>query len=279
MKLEDVLKQQGYSDADLKAIEPMLADSRLRSAMEAQYSNLITERDAFKTEAEKWETWRQNEAVPTIDKFAREATEARTEAARLREENKIAKEYGFLPKTQEEDPAAVAAREAAARAQQGQPANFDTKNFVTRDDIGRYADAEGQAIAMAADLAEDYRVLTGQSIVTYTSPDGKRGMSALREEAKTARLPLDQYVANKFNFQAKREEIAAKQRLEAENAIRADERSKVAAEFGNPAMRSPMPSRHAIIPPKQGDTGMPWDKTPNELKERRMQNALKSLVQ
>ena len=249
MKLEDVLKQQGYSDADLKAIEPMLADSRLRSAMEAQYSNLITERDAFKTEAEKWETWRQNE------------------------------EYGFLPKTQEEDPAAVAAREAAARAQQGQPANFDTKNFVTRDDIGRYADAEGQAIAMAADLAEDYRVLTGQSIVTYTSPDGKRGMSALREEAKTARLPLDQYVANKFNFQAKREEIAAKQRLEAENAIRADERSKVAAEFGNPAMRSPMPSRHAIIPPKQGDTGMPWDKTPNELKERRMQNALKSLVQ
>ncbi len=282
MKLEDILKQQGYSDADLETIKPMLSDQRFRSSMEASLGNLVTERDSFKGRVDELESWREQTVIPKMDEWAAQATAARTEAARLREENKIAKEYGYLPKTQEqEDPAAVAARESAARAQQSQPGQpADNKNYLTRDDANQFAQSQAMAMAQFTNLAEEYRVLNpGKSLFEYQGQNGLVGLEALLQEQYVAKVPLKQYVANKFGFQAKRDEMSAAQRKVAEDAIRQDERAKVAAEFGNPMMRAPMASRHAIIPPKPADTGMPWDKTPNELKERRMQNAIKSLVQ
>ncbi len=283
MKLEDLLKQQGYTEADLKSIEPLLADSRFRSSMEASLGNLVTERDSFKGRVDELEEWREKTVIPKMDEWAAQATQARTEAARLREENAIAKEYGYLPKNQQqqEDPAVVAARESAARAQQstGQPA-ADNKNYLTRDDANQFAQSQAMAMAQFTNLAEEYRVLNpGKSLFEYQGQNGLVGLEALLQEQYVAKVPLKQYVANKFNFQAKRDEIAAAQRKASEDAIRQDERAKVSAEWGNPMLRAPMPSRHAIVPPKVADTGMPWDKTPNELKERRMQNAMKSVLQ
>ena len=281
-KLEDLLKSKGYTDADLTSLAPLLADSRFRTTLEEQVANLETERDLFKNQVTEFEDWRQKTAIPKFDEIAAREAEARQESARLREEIKIARDYGYLPPEKQPPPVDPQVARATNSAAVAQAEAFDPAkhNLVTRDEIGRFANLEGEAIAMATDLAEEYRILyPGQSIYSYEGQNGTRGMRALRLEALAKKQNLDSYISEKFAFPTKRAEVDAKRLAEAEEAIRKDERAKVAAEYGNPALRVPMASRFPFIPKKPQEGGQPWEKSPSELRDRRLANAIKNQVQ
>lgn len=266
MKLEEILKKKGYTDADMKAMEPMLTDQRLRTTLEEEYGAVSSEAAAARAEAEKWAKWHKDDAVPTIDMYLKEKNDAIARAAAAEARLTEAEKAGFAP-----------AGSAPPKQDPAPGDAFDPKKhkLVTEDDLKagyhRFADLEGEAIALASDLGDMYRKYhPGQSLADYQGQDGKTGMRALRAEAIAAKKPVDLYVAEKFNFSGKRAEADAARQKAAEDAVRADERSKIMAEFGNPSMRQASPSSQPFIPPKAKDGGQPWQQTPTQLKERRL---------
>jgi len=165
--------------------------------------------------------------VPVIDQYMRDSVEAKADAASWKARYDEAVKQGYAPAP----PAAAAAAASATTAAAAAPAGFDAKanRVITYDDMNRVIDATGMADAMIADLQEEYHLLTGGRLIDYTmtTSDGRmlRGMTALRAEAQGKKVPIDRYIAEKFDFAGKRTAADAKRKLEAENAIRADERA------------------------------------------------------
>lgn len=279
MTLEQILKSKGYTDADLEALKPMLSDSRFRSTLEDQYGALENERNDFKSKYEGKETeiedWRTNVVNPRIASAEQEAVKARQEAALLREQVKIAKDYGLIP---EDDKTPAPSSVSTTPGNDFDPSKH---NLVTRDEIGRFADLEGQAIAMASDVLEEYRYLSGgKSLYDYVGPDGKRGMQALRTEAVKQKIPLDQFVAQKFDFAGKRQAIEAQRQKDHDEQVSKEAISKYITENGaNPNTRLPGPSRMPFIPPKQGSSPaggakQPWEVPAQERRNARQERAM-----
>jgi len=270
-KLEDVLKANGYSDTDIEAMAPQLADPKFRQTFENYFAKIEGERDQFKAERDTYETWREQTANPHIAKQEQIAAAARLEAAQLRERLAIVKDLGLLPA----DEVKPATPEVSG--------TFNPKDhkLVTEDDLQRgyaqFADAEGRAIAMAADLNEEYRALSGgKSLYEYVGQNGKRGMTALREEAIAAKQQLDAYVASKFDFNGKRNAAAEAAQKAHDDKIREEERAAMAAKYGNPMLRQPALSRQPFIPQRNSDSKFPWEQLPQDRRNARLERALKN---
>jgi len=279
-KLEEILKSRGWTDEDLKSQEALLSNPKFRMSIEEEFGAVETSRDKFesdfKAEQEKWTRWHQDEAIPVIDQYAKDRADAVAEAAALRARLTLAEKAGFVAGGGEPG------QPAAATASATDPnAGFDPKkhNLPTWDDVNKLANAEGQAIAMAADLNEEYRWLTGgKSLIEYVAPGGQRGMTALRNEAIQARMPMDQYVSKKFDFDGLRKAIDEKRRAEVEAAVRKDERAKVVAEYGQPGTRPMLPSRSpGMFRPRDQQGKQPWEvDNKEELRQRRIAHALET---
>ena len=276
-KIEDILKAQGFTDEEIAANAALLADPRTRTALEGSYAKLEGDLATFKTENERWANWHETDGKPLLALYEKERADALADNASLKERLRLAEEAGFAPtsshKPGDGKPAAAAAADAP----------FDPKKhkLVTEDDIARYSDAEGEAIAIMTNISEEYRYLTGGSLFDYTAEvDGRtlRGAQALRYEAKQARKPMQEYVSQKFDFAGKRKAIEDKKRADAEAALRADERAKVMKEFGDPNVRPLMPSANPFAPRNPQNAKQPWDseKTPSQLRHDRLQRAMET---
>jgi hypothetical protein len=277
MKLEDILKAAGYTDDDIKAQEPLLKDARFRSALEQQYGAIETTAQRFRDENENWAKWHEEKAKPEIADLNQRYTDAVAEREGLMARLKLAEEQGFAPRRESEPPKPPAA-----------PA-FDPKahNLPTWDDVRTLAASEGDAIVQAADLQARYSRLVGSSIDEYASltPDGRRlfGMTALLQEARAAKTPLEQYVSKKFDFESKQAAIDAKRRADQEEKLRQEGYQRAIAERTNPNLRPFMPSTQSFIP-RGADASKPvWDTSAQDRRANRVQraveNARKELVQ
>lgn len=278
-KLEDILRRKGYAEADIQALAPMLADQRFRSSLEESFGEVESQRDTHKAELDKWSGDWLTDANAKISRAEQETIRARREAADTREQLKLAKEWGLMEEGSR--PEGVVPASSAVSATPGGVFDPKAHKLVTYDDIGRYAEAEGAAIAMANDLSEEYRHLTGKSIFEYES-NGKRGMSALRAEAIAAKQNLDTFVAQKFDFTGKRQSITAKRQQEHDDAIRKEAedrvRGEMASKFGNPNMRQAVQSNAPFIPPKPKEGGQPWEHSAGERRNARLERAMRNQV-
>ena len=273
MKLTEILKAEGWTDADIAA-----APQKLLDTLEKSYGALATERDTALADEKKMRDWVEKEANPRIATLESKAQDAALKAANLQAQVDIAKEYGYFSSPEAEARAQAEADRAKAEADK-----LDTsKKYVGWDDIGKLIEAEGQAIAMGQNIALEYQKLTGQSLIDYeTDINGRRwyGLEALREEAKVNRAPdLKSFVEKKFDFAGKRQAIRDKRQQEHDDAMRREGAEVKARElserYDNPAMRFAQPSRSSLIPPKPADGKMPWEKTAAERHARVVQNAL-----
>jgi hypothetical protein len=277
MKLKDLLKAQGWTD---EQINTAFADPKIVDTLDGLFGTVTTERDQLKARDAEWQRRLDEEYNPAIAKAEQKAIEAGRRAADLEFQVKAAKEYGYLT-----DDAATKAADAAKAATASDPASsgYDPKRHPTYDDVSKFADAEGDAIAMANDLQEMHQHLTGKPLFEYeTEINGVRmtGMRALRQEAKTARKPLDQYVAEKFDYRGKRQAIEAKRQQEHDDAIRKETEEKTrreyAEKFGNPLLSQPTPSARPFIPAKPADGKQPWERTAQERRVARIQHAMET---
>lgn len=275
-KLEELLKAQGFTDEEIAANATALSDPKLRGALESGYSKLESTLSSFKAENDKWASWHASEGKPILDLYEKERNDARAELAGARERLKIAEEAGFVPTSSHKEPT------TPTQQMQNQPFDPKAHKLVTTDDIARYADLEGDAIAMMNDLSSEYQRLTGKALLDYsTEIDGRtvRGARALRQEALKAGKRMDDYVADKFDFAGKRAAAADASRKAAEDAIRLDERAKVTKEYGNPNLRPLMPSREPFIPRNaEGKVTHPWegDMTQAQRRTQRLERAMQT---
>lgn len=272
MNFEEVLKSKGWTDADFAdpAMKPVL--DRLRPVVEETYGNYERTRqefDAYKRDAEEVWTPAANARITAAE---REAVEARRRAADYQEQLKIAKDYGLLPP---EDPASPPPKPKLDEN------GFDPKahKLVTYDDIQTLANREGDVIAMSHDLQSEYRSLTGgKELFEYKGADGKRGMQALLTEARRSGKNVDQYVAEKFNFNGLREQREKERQAAWEAKIRAETaeqtRAEMAAKYGNPMLRTPVPSAHPFMPEKPKGGTQPWEMTDAQKRNARIERAL-----
>lgn len=280
MKLEDFLKSQGYTDADLAGMGTLLNDSKFRTSIEGT----ITERETLAARNQEWQELHDTKWTPALTAAQEDAAKARRERADLQEQVKIAREYGYLG----EDAEAKAREVIEANKQRdaaGAPAGFNPDDPKFRDFAGRFSAAEGDAIALHQYLGEEYRQLHGASINEYVNQQsGKRGMVALRAEAQAARKPIDQYVEEKFNWSGKRAEAQQKIQQEHDAKVAREAVEKYAIEHGaNPLTARPQASRDPIIPrTKVGDKQV-WEIPTADRRsarlERAYQNEAKARVQ
>lgn len=278
MKLEEILKSQGWADADITALQPMLADPRIRASMEETYGKIASERDTLKNKDAEWQRLHDEEWQPVVNRLEKSMTGVRLELAQAQERIKLAKEFGYL-----DDQKTAEADAAAAKAKLESNLNgFDPKKYVSMEDAQKMLEAEGRAITMAADLNNEYAYLHGgKTLYDYEAEvNGQRlrGLEALRQESRTKRVSLDQYVSQKFDFSGKRAALQAQRQKEQEDAIRKDEgervRKELAEQYGNPNMRTAVPSRAPFMAPAT-DGKQVWDIPAQERKNRRVDQALK----
>jgi hypothetical protein len=265
--LEEILKSDGWSDADLAASATLLQDQRFRASMEKQYGAVAAERD-FLTD------WRETTANPHIAAVEAREVAARTEAARLAELVKIAKEYG-VPGV--ENPIAP----PAAAAQPRNPATGEYVDRAALDSYGRdFAMGQRKAMAQYVDISNEHQRLFGHPVESFESllsdidnlPAHERG-----------RLGLKDVWARKYNVEGKRAEIRAAEQAAHDKKIRdeavRETEMKYVQQRANPLLRTPAPSTQPFIPTRMGEGNkpvQPWEEPKGVMKERRISSALKS---
>lgn len=271
-KLEDILKSKGYTDADLTALAPMLTDQRFRSTLEETYSAVETERDTYRAKDAEWERWRTDVANPRIAQTEQEAAMARRRAADFEEQLKIAKDWGLIQAETDPNKGQPIAEKPPVQSSE----QFDPKkhNLLTTNDAKYFAIAQGKAMAAYQDMSAEHFTLFGKPLEGFEQMFDEFSTRAARDPNTTLKAVWEQ----KHNVPAKRAEVQAARQKAAEDAIRADERAKMAAQFGNPALRTNMPSVQPFIPVRAND-GDPWTKTAQERKAQRIQAALRSQSQ
>lgn len=267
-KLEDILKAQGYTDADLTAAEPLLKDPRFRQSIEAGVEAIAAEER--KDELGKWQKWHAETALPALDAAMKREQDARKELAAQKAYIQTLEEQGLITASESEAARKKADEEAAAK----KAAEFNPKDhkLVTSDDLDsrvvQFAELEGDAIALAQDIAAEHQRLFGTHLPSFRE---------LRREALAAKQPVEQYWQTKFKVQDKRAELDAKAKKDWEDKIRKEERDKVLSEQLNPMTRTPSISRASFTRPPEG-AGQPWAKSPEELAAQRVQKGFKALV-
>lgn len=271
-KLEDVLKKQGFTDADLAAAQTLLGDQRFRGAVEGYTSGLEQDLGAFRKENNDWADWAEKTNKPQLDGYVRESLDLKGKVGSLEARLK-AVDPTFTGGGEGKAP------ERAAAAGGGVPAtgDFDPKQFglVTEKDVERYAAQQGTAIVIAQDLQQEYRRLTGKDMLDYeTTADGRtlRGMTALLHEARTAKTPMPDYIAQKFDFAGKRAQMKVDADKAHDEAIRKDERAKAIAEMSNPNARPGLISTNPFVPRAVGDgtPKQPWEVSAAERRNSRI---------
>ncbi len=276
MTLEEILKTSGWTDQELSDVAPMLQNGRFRESLEKQYGALVTERDTYAQRDTEWQNLRDTVYQPQISRAEQEAARVRLELAKKDEMINIAKDYGYLTEDQTKEAERKAASAASAAA-----SNYDPKLHPTWGDVEKFADAEGEAIMLAQDLAAEYAVLNaGKSIFEYETNIGGRqlrGMRALRAEAKAAgSRDFETFVQKKFDFQGKRQQLAAARQKEHDDAIAKAAEERVNAEWAtrvgsNPNLLVARPSQAPFIPPRASDGKNPWERgTPQQLRSKRI---------
>jgi hypothetical protein len=283
-KLEDILKADGWTDADIAAQATLLNDPKFRGAVEKSYGILETENVAYKAENQKWVDWHEKDGKELIALYEKERADAVALAGSLEARLKLAEKDGFAPRREDGTP------NPNPNPNPGTPEPFDAKKagVVTWEEAKRLMDAEGQAMALVHDLSAEYQHLTGKNLLDYgyTTNDGRqlRGMTALRAESMANKAPdIRTFAETKFGFQGHRDRIEAEAKAKAEAAIREDERNKVIGQYGNPNTRPLMPSNDPFIPAPREKDKQPWELSAQERTrarlERNIQTQMKGPVQ
>ena len=264
MTIEQLLKTKGYTDQELKDLEPMLANAKFRKTLEDEITKM-------ETDLTEYDNWFTKEITPEVNALRQKAAEAEAEAAAQKARFEAYQKSLMKRQGEQQDPAAAAAaaeeearRVAAAKKEGG----LDPSKYVTADTFNAAYDKTGEAIASAINITTQHmQLFPGQFL----------DMEQLRLEAKNAKKPVKLFWEEKYNVASKRNEIEAKKKQEEEARIRSDERQKVMVEFGgsNPNLRPLAPSSSPFIERKKADAGkQPWEKNESDLTKARIEKAI-----
>lgn len=267
MTYAEYLKSQGATDEAIKTLVDPVSEKAF-NALQAQ----VTASAAAAAKAEKdktdaigqYDTWYNEQAVPAYKKMEQEAIIAKANEARATAAIRAAQAAGLVDLTKdlgyEVDPEKAA---AAARAAAGNPPNFDPTKYVDRDTLLSLVEREGDAIALAQDIAAEHsRLFPGMSL----------NFRELRKEAVAAKKPVEQLWMEKYKVSDARAAQAKIKQDEYDSRLRKEgadaKATELASRYGDPNQRPLVASNNPFVP--RADSGrdkQPWD-VPDRSNER-----------
>ena len=248
----EFLRENGASDEDIKILDTPVA----RKVYEQQMTALeaaTTLAAKNKADLDNYNAWYNDKALPAYTEMEKALIIARGNEAKAREIIKTAGEQGLI------DIAKAAGFEVEVddknKNKNNEPPPIDTSKFVTQDLLIATAQKEGDAIAIAQDIAAEHVYLFGKPL---------RNFRELRKEALERKVSVEQVWQEKYGVVKARSDKEAADRKAEEDKIRADERNKVTAEFadkyGSPDQRPPVVSTNILTPrPDHGRAKQPWE--------------------
>lgn len=266
----EFLRSQGATDDEIKILDTPAAQ-RAYTKMQSDLAAVAAERDTAKSGIDAMNKWFTDEASPAFKKMESDlvvarANEARAKAAILEAQKRglvdVAKDLGYNP--DEANPTPTPNPGAS---------NFDPNRYFTRDEIVKIAETEGEAIAVAQDIAFEHRQLF---------PDKPLNFRALRQEALASKKPVEQYWMDKFGVAKAREDREAAARAANEDRIRKEEREKVltevASKYANPDMRPLEPSTVSFVPrPNTTRDKQPWERDSSSVENDRVNRVVQKI--
>lgn len=264
-RIEDVL---GLTTEEIAALGPLLNNPTYRAKLQAQadaMETLESQNSKLTTDINAYDKWYMDEIVPTHNKTVKDLEEARVEAAAAKARLEFNQNLNMQRQGEQQvhGTADDAAKAAADKIRQ----DLNQPKYVSEEVFFNAQDQAGAAIAEAADLIEDHRELYGTRL----------NLKQLRLDAKAAKLPIRQYWERQFKVSEKRQEISAKAQQEHDDKIRAEERQKLALEFGtgsNPGLVTPRPSANPFtLRTREANGKQPWERNESELAKARVETA------
>jgi hypothetical protein len=241
--VEEVLKQTGFTDDQIKAM-----DARAMEAFRTVLSSADTAQAAAAKEKENAELalrsnqdLYQNQIVPALDGWGTEKANLEAQVAFYQKQNESARSSGFIPK---DAPGYTAPAAAAAPARDERGQFVPGANAVPGSPAYMTLDQGLTALSNAQWVMSEHIRLFGQPI-----PDE---FETVLREATAQRMPFRDYADRKYGFSTKKKEMTEKAAKEHDDKIKADaiaERDKYWAERGgnNPNLRTGSESSFAKV--------------------------------
>ena len=281
----EYLKSCGASDDEVKILDTPIG-RKSYERMLTGLMNLVKERDTVRAGAESLEA-RVDQYYRDTDAKLRETqnqlTTASADAAKFRAALLTAQRQGLVDVAKDLGFTEDELKGGNPPARVNSPANgsngFDPEKYFTRDDILSIADREGDAIALAQDIAAEHHILF---------PDRPLRFRELRDKAKTQKKPVEQVWMEEFKVGDARKAAEEKRQKDHDEAIAKAAREKLMTELAprlgaNPDMRPLEESRSPFAPRPTGTTRsgkQPWEVgTSEQLHDERVRHGTELAVQ
>jgi hypothetical protein len=243
MTVEEVLLKSGFTQDEIKAMEPKAITAFSGVLSEAQQA-----REAAELAQRSYTDFYENKISPALvawdserQRLDNERATALAEAAFYRTQNEEARHGGFIPS----DAPGYQSRDGQGRYVAGVPGGIPGSptfqgSGVTMEAIDQRL---GQGISNATWALQTYSQLHDGKFL----PDG---IDTLSQEATQQRMPFRDFVSRKYDFAGRRAEIEKKQQEQHDAQVRtaaAAERDRFWAERtgSNPDIRTAQPSRYS----------------------------------
>lgn len=261
---EEIMKENGATEEDIKALS---GNQKYRTAIESAYASnekLAADKAAAEGRVAQYDEWYEKTALPTV---------ADANAKRVTAEADLAAQNARLKKMQDEGLMKVADDQGYKADDQKPkagdvPAGFDASKYIDRDLFMQTVAKEGQAIAMATEIAQEHFDLFGKRLP----------MKELHAEAVKLGKSVEELWLTKYGVQAKRDEL----NKTAEDAriakIKADAIAEYKSTEANPMTRTPAASLFpsSFRGTKDDATKAPWQSGESR-ENNRVQKVLTSL--
>ena len=223
--VQEVLKNSGWTDEAIAAL-----DAKAAEGFTAVLSTADQLKEAAELKERKINEYMANQVTPALNNWGNEKATLSAENAYLRKLAEEAKASGF-----------IGAEIPLSPTSDGQPRNPQGQFVAGQNPVPgspgfnpeQFREGVGAFVGVLNEVQWNYQRLFGSVL-----PDNP---NQLVMEAREQRMPLKDYVAKKYNFAAKEQEVAQAKQKEAEDRIRKDaiaERDKFWAERGaNPNLR------------------------------------------
>lgn len=270
MTYGEYLKSLGATEEDIKLLDTAIGRKTFE-AMQAADARATAAESSRTTDRATLEKWRDEQVIPLVSDMQKKVMLAEANEAKARQAIKTLQDQGLI------DVAKDLGYETTPPASQP-PANnggangFDPAKYFTKDDVVAIAAREGEAIAIAQDIAFEHRQLF---------PDKPLNFRDLRAKASAANKSVEQYWMDTYSVAAAREARTLADKTAYETRLRTEgataERERLSSTYGNPDARPLVPSNSPFTKrPDQGREKQPW-----EVEDRsndRVQRATKAIL-
>jgi hypothetical protein len=210
MTVEEVLRQSGFTNEQITALEPRAITAFTNVLTEAQQA-----REAAEVAKRANEQFYENQIGPSLVNWEAEKTRLDNEKAQVMAENAFYKAQAEQARSSGFIPADVPGFNGQPRDQQGRyvaGAPGATPGSPQFFDVNKMYERAGDAISIISDISWEHESLFGQKLPI--SP------SELIRQADAHKLDPRTYAARSFDWDKRRQEIEEKRRQEHDDKIR-----------------------------------------------------------